>query len=119
MIVIHEFRKGVKIATTIRDMQIFVRNDCALNQTPFINAIKDTCIVAGMVLNLDILAIDRDTALRGSKIKIEAIGAPFFTTPSASFSPSTQYMNSPIQAKFQWVTAVSYTHLTLPTSDLV
>ncbi|MGB3227145.1 MAG: gliding motility-associated C-terminal domain-containing protein [Saprospiraceae bacterium] len=107
VIVIHEFRKGVKIATTIRDMQIFVRNDCALNQTPFINAIKDTCIVAGMVLNLDILAIDRDTALRGSKIKIEAIGAPFFTTPSASFSPSTQYMDSPIQAKFQWVTDCS------------
>ena len=105
--IIHEYRKGVKIASTIRDMQIFVRNDCVNNHPPTIVAITDTCIVAGSILNLDILALDIDTTGLGSKIKIEANGAPFFTNPSAIISVPTVYSKSPIHAVLSWNTNCS------------
>lgn len=105
--IIHEYRKGVKIASTIRDMQIFVRNDCNTNHPPTITAISDTCIVAGSNLKLDILATDIDSIGLGSKIKIEAIGAPFFTNPAATISVQTIYSSSPIRASILWKTDCS------------
>lgn len=105
--IIHEYRKGVKIASTIRDMQIFIRNDCKTNRAPGITAISDTCIVAGSTLNINIFAMDPDTTGLGSKIKIEAVGAPFLSDPSAVISVSPVYSASPIQAIFSWKTTCS------------
>ncbi len=105
--VIHEYRKGVKIASTIRDMQIFIRSDCNLNRPPVIEAVTDTCIVAGSLLSLKIIGIDPDTIGPGSKIKIEGIGAPFLTSPAATLSVQAIYSNSPVQAVFNWQTNCS------------
>lgn len=105
--VINEFRKGVKIASTIRDMQIFVRNDCNTNRAPGIIAIQDTCIVAGSTLNINILAFDPDSTNPKTKIKLEAFGAPFYTNPVATVSVSSVFTASPIHALFQWKTDCS------------
>lgn len=105
--IIHEYRKGVKIASTIRDMQIFVRDDCKKNTPPIIQAIFDTCIVAGQLLDLPILISDADTAALGSKIKVEATGAPFFFQPGMVFSESPVFQNSPIAGRIMWQTDCS------------
>ncbi|MBK9108232.1 MAG: gliding motility-associated C-terminal domain-containing protein [Saprospiraceae bacterium] len=105
--IIHEYRKGVRIASTIRDMQIFVRQDCSKNTPPVITSAFDTCIVAGTILELPITVTDPDTLSLGSKIKIEVSGAPFFTSPTMVLMALTSYTTSPINAKLTWVTDCS------------
>jgi gliding motility-associated-like protein len=105
--VIHEYRKGVKIGSTVRDMQILIRNDCNTNRPPVIKTITDTCLVAGSLLKLNIQVSDPDTFGPGSKIKIEGIGAPFIITPKATLSVQPVYLNSPAQVMFEWQTDCS------------
>jgi len=104
VILVHEYRKGIRISSTMRDMQIFVRNDCLDNQAPLIQAITDTCIVAGTKLEIPIYAYDPDSLNPKSKLKIEATGAAFFTDPPAQIDQTNQFQNSPIRATLSWQT---------------
>ncbi len=102
--IVHEYRKGVKVASTIRDMQIFVRQDCGNNQPPSIIAIDDTCIIAGTVLVLPIEAYDPDTSALGSKVLLTASGAPFFSTPPMIFDAPSGFRAGPVRASLRWET---------------
>lgn len=105
--IIHEYRKGVRIASTIRDMQIFVRPDCSKNNPPVISSVFDTCIVAGTILEIPINITDPDTLSLGSKVKIEVSGSPLFTNPPMVLTAPSGYTASPIQAKLSWATDCS------------
>lgn len=105
--IVHEYRKGVKIASTIRDMQIFVRQDCGSNLPPTLLTIDDTCIVAGAVLTLPIEAYDPDTSGLGSKILLTVSGAPFFSDPPMIFDAPVEFMPSPVRATLHWETNCS------------
>lgn len=108
VIIVHEYRKGIRISSTMRDMQIFVRNDCRDNQPPFIQTITDTCVVAGTKLEIPIFAFDPDSLNPKSKIKIEANGAAFYTDPPAQIDQHNQFQNSPIRATLSWQTTCSH-----------
>ncbi|MBK8955869.1 MAG: gliding motility-associated C-terminal domain-containing protein [Saprospiraceae bacterium] len=123
--IIHEYRKGVKIASTIRDMQIFVRPDCSQNNPPKIASITDTCIIAGTVLELMLLISDPDTSTPGSRIKVEASGAPFFSNPKMIISAPNGYQDSPFPVQLKWNTDCSlvrkeyYTIVIKATDDIL
>lgn len=102
--IIHEYRKGVLIASTIRDMQIYVRDDCGPNRPPEIQSIDDTCVVAGTVLNIPILARDPDTTELGSKIMLSAAGSVFSNPIPAVFIKPNGFQKSPVSAALQWQT---------------
>lgn len=102
VILVHEYRKGIRISSTMRDMQIFVRNDCQDNQAPLIQAISDTCIVAGTKLIIPVFAYDPDSLNPKSKLKIEVNGAAFFTNPPAQIDQNNQFQNPSIRATLTW-----------------
>lgn len=106
--IIHEYRKGVLIASTIRDMQIYVRDDCGPNRPPKIQAIDDTCIVAGTVLNIPIVASDPDTIEFGSKVMLSAAGSVFSNPLPALFNRPNGFQKSPISATLLWQTDCSH-----------
>jgi hypothetical protein len=87
-----------------RDMQIIV-DDCA-NKRPDLTMPKDTCVVAGTVLNATILGIDPDN----DDIKIEAFSEIFnfpVALSPATYSPVPKvndFRRSPASTIFRWQT---------------
>ncbi len=104
---IHEYRRGIKVSSTLRDMQIFVTDNCAKNNPPEIEWIRDTCIIAGQQLEINVTANDPDKKGKGSLVKLEAIGAPFLVAPSATFDIKAGYQSGPLQGRFIWNTNCS------------
>ena len=101
-ILIEEWRHGVKIGSVIRDMQILI-NACN-NNLPQINAIGDTCVVAGSTLDFVISASDPD----GNQVTLEASGAPFQLSVShAVMTPPTDFGLNP-SFEFTWNTQCSH-----------
>jgi gliding motility-associated-like protein len=100
-ILIEEWRHGVKVGSVVRDMQILI-NACS-NNPPQITTIGDTCVVAGSTLDFLIQASDPD----GDEVTLEASGAPFEVSPSATLTPPVDYgMNPTIE--FTWNTQCSH-----------
>ena len=58
-ILISEWRNGYKIGSVIRDIQLTINNNC-INNPPDISPIEDTCIKAGITLNINIQGVDQD-----------------------------------------------------------
>lgn len=101
-ILIEEWRQGVKIGSVIRDMQILI-NACN-NNLPRINAISDTCVVAGSTLDFVITGIDPD----GDQVTLEASGGPLNVPVSpAVMTPPTDYGLNPA-FEFTWHTECSH-----------
>ena len=101
-ILIEEWRHGVKIGSVIRDMQILI-NACN-NHLPQINAISDTCVVAGSTIDFVITGSDPD----GDKVTLEASGAPFQLPSSpAVMTPPTDFGLNPA-FEFTWHTECSH-----------
>lgn len=97
---VNEYRNGKKISSMIRDMQIFVI-DCN-NNPPRIDVIDEICVVAGDLIELEVMVSDPDP---GQKVKLEATGAPFFVQPNtASMNLPAQYLAPPYTAIFSWQT---------------
>ncbi|MCB9227584.1 MAG: gliding motility-associated C-terminal domain-containing protein [Chitinophagales bacterium] len=95
-ILITEYREGRKIGTLLRDMEIFVAptND----DPPQIVPLKDTCVVAGSTLQINVTATDPN----GEQVRLSANGAPFEIDPSrASFNAT---VGNPAQGIFTWNT---------------
>lgn len=70
------------VGSILRDMQIDVAN-CD-HTMPQIQAISDTCILAGTNLTFTVSATDAD----GTLVTLEASGGPFLLSPPASFVSS-------------------------------
>lgn len=94
-ILIEEWRKGVKVGSVIRDMQILI-NACD-NDIPLINAVDDTCVVAGSTLDFLITAYDPD----GDQVTLTASGAPLES--GATLTPTTDFGFNPA-IEFTWNT---------------
>ncbi len=85
----------------VRDMQVTVR-DCE-NEKPELIIPNDTCVVAGALIEAEILAIDPN----GDSVKITSFGEVYEppVNPRAQFSPTPAILQaSPAVAQFSWQT---------------
>ncbi len=99
-----EYRNGMVIDTTIRDMQIMVE-DCN-NNPPEIETSEDLCVIAGDSISFDVIGTDPDS---GQLVKINALGGPFVTDYSpATFSGPTDYETPPVIGHFFWPTTCEH-----------
>ncbi len=96
---VKEFRNGVLINTLIRDMQILVRT--CNNEPPTIEAIDEICVIAGDLIDLDILITDAEPM---QLVIAEATGGPFIVENPAEFIAPTEYSEHPLQARIVWQT---------------
>lgn len=98
---IKEYRNGVLISRTIRDMQITIEN--CNNRPPVITEIDDICVVAGDTVQLNILAEDPDA---GQIVTLTAVGGPVLQD-GTFFAPATFTQGNtgnPVGSIFQWIT---------------
>ena len=101
-ILIEEWRRGVKVGSVIRDMQVLI-NACN-NNLPQIYMIDDTCVVAGGMIDFVVTGLDPD----GDQVTLEASGAPFQLTVSpAVMTPPTDFGLNPA-FEFTWHTQCSH-----------
>lgn len=101
-ILIEEWRQGVKIGSVIRDMQILI-NACN-NNLPQINAISDTCVIAGSTLDFVVTGFDPD----GDQVTLEASGGPLELSVSpAMMTPPYDFGLNPA-FEFTWQTECSH-----------
>lgn len=96
---INEYRQGVLINSTIRDMQILVR--ACDNQPPLINVASEICVVAGQKIIIPITISDPDTTQR---VELTATGGPFILQNPAVLTGGNVYKNIPFQATIEWQT---------------
>jgi gliding motility-associated-like protein len=112
--IIEEWRNGVKISETVRDMQIEVKD--ADNRAPKIIVPADVCVIAGATLSQTISA--EDVASRSGRLDPLTISStgnvyanvdPLYAVlqPFASFN-STPRQVSPARATFNWQTACQH-----------
>jgi gliding motility-associated-like protein len=101
-ILIREFRGGILMGSLLRDMQIFV--EAKPNNSPVIDRINDTCVVAGALLQFPVRAIDPDA---GQIVTLTAYGGPFeLNTSPAVFQGGAapgQYIG-----QFRWQTVCDH-----------
>jgi gliding motility-associated-like protein len=103
---IDEYRKGVKIGSVIRDMQILVK--ACNNKPPVIEEIKDTCVEAGVNFDLNFLVKARDPD-KGDVVTLTATGGPFLQAVSpAKMTPNPANAADSVQANFSWVIDCSH-----------
>ena len=101
-ILIEEWRKGVKIGSVTRDMQILIT--ACDNDIPQITAISDTCVIAGSMVDFVVTGSDPD----GDLVTLETSGAPFeFSSGSAVMTPPTATGLNP-SFEFLWQTNCSH-----------
>ncbi len=104
-IMIVEFRNGIPIDSMIRDMQIFIQDKCN-NKPPTLKIPKDICVVAGQLLEFDVIANDSDA---GQTIKLTATGGPLSVTKSpAIFKVPAIYKAPIVTGKFSWKTSCEH-----------
>ena len=111
--IVEEWRKignrWVRLGYVTRDMQVIVE-ECE-NDPPEIILPEDTCVVAGAIIEKDILAVDPN----GDKIKMESFGAVYNLDISpASYTPyfapdaSPIYQEDTAAIEFTWQTVCDH-----------
>ncbi|MBR9922786.1 MAG: gliding motility-associated C-terminal domain-containing protein [Bacteroidetes bacterium] len=99
------WRDGVAIDTTIRDMQILIE-DCSDNRPPTIETVDEICVVAGEIVEFDVIADDPDF---GQEVQLSALGYPLIHPYSpAVFSVSDDYEDPPVNGDFFWQTTCEH-----------
>ncbi len=102
-IAIEEWRKGVKIGSIARDMQIDVHKTD--NHPPVTMPLRDFCVEAGDLIEYDILSTDPDS----DRIVLTASGGPFlFQRDSAAFDSVLLAGRGYIAKRFSWQTNCSH-----------
>ncbi|HMQ08751.1 MAG TPA: gliding motility-associated C-terminal domain-containing protein [Saprospiraceae bacterium] len=96
---VKEYRNGVLINTLIRDMQILVRT--CNNQPPTIEAVDEICVIAGELIDLDLLITDAEPM---QLVRVEATGGPFLVENPAVFIAPAEYVPHPLEARIVWQT---------------
>lgn len=101
-ILVEEWRQGIKMGSVVRDMQILI--EACHNNIPNINAISDTCIVAGSILDFVVTGLDPD----GDQVTLEATGGPLElpVSPAAMTPPTAHGLNPAFE--FTWHTECSH-----------
>jgi gliding motility-associated-like protein len=105
-ILIKEFRQGLLINTTRRDMQILIQ-ECD-NRPPVIETIEEICVVAGEIIDLSVTATDPDINPI-QRVRLSALGGPFEQEISpAVFDVAAGYQNQPLTGRFIWQTTCEH-----------
>ena len=120
--IIEEWRNGVKISETVRDMQIEVKD--VDNKAPKLTVPPDVCVQAGALINESITAIDVPSKTgRVDPLTIYSFGNVYamdtvyaVKQPYATFA-SISKQNSPAKATFRWQTACQ--HIRKETYDVL
>ena len=97
-ILIREYRQGEFIGSMIRDMQIRVTDDA--NRPPVLSEVRDTCIIAGSKLFLELTGTDPDA---NQTLTISSSGGPFHVPNNLATFDSFP-SKSPTKAIFNWQT---------------
>jgi len=99
-ILIREYRGGLLIGYVVRDMQVYINNNCN-NSPPIINVQIDTCIEVNQFLQKTIFATDPNP---GQTIRLEYYGSPFVQKSSpATITPvSPTGPSSGLFGTFRW-----------------
>ncbi len=103
-ILITEYRNGIELGTVLRDMQIIVVDN--VNDPPVLNEIRDTCILAGSPLEIDIRATDPNV---GQTVILEAFGGPL--DAATIEAPAAQFTSggiNPANGTFFWQTSCDH-----------
>jgi gliding motility-associated-like protein len=87
-IIVSEWRYGVLVGQTLRDIQVTINNVCN-NDPPNIVDLVDTCVVAGTNLSFNISATDPN----GDIVTINEYGQPFSLSVSPATFPNTSGIN--------------------------
>ncbi len=106
-ILIKEYRNGLLINEIIRDMQILVLacfdENLQENNIPTIETVDELCVIAGELIEFDVLAQDIDTSQR---LILEATGAPLLLdSVDVRFNVIRNLVPSPHQGTFRWQTS--------------
>lgn len=100
--IIEEWRYGQLIGSTMRDMQIEIT--VCDNKPPIIANINDTCILAGTLLEFNIVATDPDTV---DIITLSATGSPFQVATNPAVFVTTNGINM-VTSTFSWNTTCEH-----------
>lgn len=92
----------VSIGWVERDMQVIV-GPCN-NRPPVLDAVRDTCVEAGTLLQFTVMANDPDV---GQTITLGAVGAPFQVASSPAIFNSAPAQNH-VEGFFSWNTNCSH-----------
>ncbi len=106
-ILIQEWRNGVNIGSVVRDFQVDIGN--CNNRPPVFEVVRDTCILAGTVLQFPVTARDFDF----HTVTMTAVGGPFapprgFTTINPATFPQTASNPTTVSAQFRWSTTCDH-----------
>jgi gliding motility-associated-like protein len=94
--IIEEYRNGLLISSTIRDMQITIEN--CNNRPPVIDPLDEICVVAGDTVQFTVRATDPDV---GQVVTLSAVGGPIANS-NGTFTQNTP--SNPVTGVFQWIT---------------
>ncbi len=94
-----------EVGWVVRDMQVTV-GPCS-NEPPVIEALADTCVVAGTVLAITVQASDPDAA---QNITLSALGAPM-VLPDAPATFLAGAPDNPVGGVFTWSTVCGHVRL--------
>lgn len=96
-ILVREYRRGILMGTILRDFHIIIDNKP--NRPPTIAAIKDTCVRAGDLLQINVVATDPDA---GQLVTLSADGGPFIDVPNSLAQFAPQPPGNPTSGLFEW-----------------
>lgn len=97
---INEYRQGILINTTTRDMQMFVRN--CQDSPPQIDVVESLCVVAGETINVPVSVTDADV---DQLVSLGASGGPFTFDIPATLEGSNEFREHPFTATLNWQTS--------------
>ena len=112
---VEEWRNGVLISITVRDMQIEVKS--ADNAAPVIKVPEDICVEAGTVIDQLITAVDSPakqgrldnmTLLSTGAVYKLPDGTTFISPDFATFNQTAPAPSSPASGRFLWKTNCSH-----------
>ena len=103
-ILIIEYRNGEIISEIVRDMQILIEEGD--NRPPVIETIDEICVIAGELIEFDVINTDPDT---GQQVIVSALGAPFIVpvSPAEYIAPSG-FNLPPVTGVFRWQTTCEH-----------
>lgn len=99
---IEEWRKGYKIGSVLRDMQITVI--ACDNNPPQISTLIDTCVLAGTLINIPVTAIDPDMDV----VTLTGNGTPLLLDNSPAEFDQPVYSTGSVSSDFIWQTECSH-----------
>jgi gliding motility-associated-like protein len=105
-ILIEEWRKGVKIGSVERDMQVIIV-PCN-TPPPYIDAVADTCVQAGDTLNLTVTAHQPN----GDSLALLTTGGPLvMSNHPATMDTNPVYGRDVVSSHFTWPTVCQHVQL--------